>query len=159
MIHSILSILPTAPSGDLATLAKTGTDFFGLWISRLGGLVAFVGAVKFALATKDDDAKDQLLGVLIMISGFMIRAAVGNLDLFNIPSTYSEAAANTEFQSILKFIGRWTRRVGAVGMVIGATMFGFAIRANDAGPKVTGMKTFAAGAMVVAVSGILHTFV
>jgi len=158
MVH-LLSILPTAPSGDLATLAGDGISFFGLWIGRMGGLVAFAGAVKFALAIKDDDAKDQLLGLLIMMSGFMIRVAVSDFGIFNIPSSYTAAAADNEFKSILKFIGRWTRRVGAVGMLIGATMFGFAIRNNDAGQKVTGMKTLAAGAMVAAVSGLLQTFV
>ena len=56
-------------------------------------------------------------------------------------------------------IGRWTRRVGAAGTLVGAVMFGFSIKDNNAVGKVAALKTFAAGAIVVSVSGILHTFI
>ncbi|MBR5180243.1 MAG: hypothetical protein IKW90_15815 [Lachnospiraceae bacterium] len=158
-LAAFLSFLPDPPTGTPNELAKDGIDFFQLWISRIGGIVAFIGAVKFALGVKDDEAKEQLQGVLIMVSGFMIQAAVGNLDIFNIPATYSDAAAETEFESILQFIGRWVRRVGALAMLIGATMFGFSIKDNDAVKKVSGLKTMAAGGIAVSVSAFLHTFV
>lgn len=156
---ALFDIFPTMPQGTPNQLAKDGIDFFQLWISRIGGLVAFIGAVKFALGVKDDEAKEQLQGVLIMVSGFMIQAAVGDLSIFNIPSTYTDADANKEFQSILKFIGKWVRRVGALAMIIGATMFGFSIKDNDAVKKVSGLKTMAAGGIAVSVSALLHTFV
>jgi hypothetical protein len=82
-LSAILAILPEPPTGTPAQIAAGGITFFTLWISRLGGLVAFVGAVKFALSIKSEDAKEQVQSVLTMVSGFMIVAAVTNLNIFN----------------------------------------------------------------------------
>lgn len=150
--------MPTSVFSNLE-IAENGITFFETWISRLGGLVAFIGAVKFALATKSDDAKEQLLAILTMISGFMICDAVGDLSVFDIPSYYGEYTANAEFQSILKFIGKWTRRVGAMGLLIGAIMFGLSVKDNNAATKITALKTIVAGAMVAALSGVLPLFI
>lgn len=158
MITLIATILPTPPAGTPAELAKTGLNFFGTWIARIGGIVAFIGAIKFALSIKSDDSKEQLHAVLIMISGFMIVSAIRDLSVFNIPSTYSVSAANSEFSSILSFIGRWTRRVGALGMFIGSIMFGFAIKDHNATGKLTSLKTLSAGGIVMAVSFLLPIF-
>lgn len=155
---NLLAILPTPPTGSPADIAQTGLTFFSTWIARIGGLVAFIGAIKFALSIKNDEAKEQLEAILIMVSGFMIVTAIRNLSIFNIPSVYSDAAANAEFQAILNFISTWTRRVGAVGLLIGSTMFGFSVKDNNAGGKVTSLKTMSAGGMVMAVSAILPTF-
>lgn len=158
MLTIMASILPTPPSGTPAQLAADGLNFFATWIARIGGLVAFIGAIKFALSIKSDEAKDQLQSVLIMVSGFMIVSAIRDLSIFNIPATYTTAAANAEFASILTFIGRWTRRVGALGLLLGAIMFGFAIKENNATTKVTSLKTLSAGGMAMAVSVLLPTF-
>ena len=150
------AILPdTGAPENPAYLAQTGLAFFGTWISRIGGLVAFIGAIKFALSIKSDETRDQLPALLTMVSGFMIQAPIANLGLFDL------AAMNTEtiFQNLLLFIGRWTRRVGAAGTLVGAVMFGFSIKDNNAVGKVAALKTFAAGASVASVSGILHTFI
>ena len=155
---NLLAILPTPPSGTPAEIAQTGLTFFSTWIARIGGLVAFIGAIKFALSIKNDEAKEQLEAILIMVSGFMIVSAIRNLSIFSIPSAYSDAAANTEFQAILSFISTWTRRVGAVGLLIGSAMFGFSVKDNNAGGKATSLKTISAGGMVMAVSAILPTF-
>lgn len=152
MFMTILAnILPTPPNGTPGQLAQDAIDFFGTWIGRIGGVIAIVGAVKFALSIKSDDPKEQLQAVLIMVSGFMIQSAMG-AGLFDIPASYSDSAATTEFQSILKFIGKWIRRVGALGFFIGAISFGFAVKENNATTKITGLKTMAAGAMAMALS-------
>ncbi len=150
------AILPdTGAPADPAVLAQTGLEFFGRWISRIGGLVAFIGAIKFALSIKSDETRDQLPALLTMVSGFMIQASIANLGIFELATTNAE----TIFQDILLFIGTWTRRVGAAGTLVGAVLFGFSIKDNNAVGKVAALKTFAAGAIVVSVSGILHTFV
>lgn len=159
IITALANILPVPPSGTPNELAEKGLEFFGLWIARIGGFVAFIGAIKLALSVKSDDAKEQLQAILIMISGFMIKAAIKDLSIFNIPATYSETAANAEFKAIMSFIGSWTRRVGAAGLLIGALMFGFSIKDNNAATKVVALKTVAAGAIVVSVSGMLSLFV
>ena len=156
---ALLSILPVPPSGTPNELAKDGIEFFATWLIRLGGLIAFIGAVKLALSIKDDNAKEQLIAVLVMVSGFMIKAAVSDLNIFNIPAVYSEAAANAEFHAILGFIGKWVRRVGAFGMFIGAIMLGLSAKSNDAAQKVNGLRTLSSGGIVVAVSIIIGTFV
>jgi hypothetical protein len=152
----IAAILPdTGAPANPAVLAQTGLEFFGRWISRIGGLVAFIGAIKFALSIKSDETRDQLPALLTMVSGLMIQAAISNLGFFALATTDAE----TIFQNILLFIGTWTRRVGAAGTLVGAVMFGFSVKDNNAVGKVAALKTFAAGAIVVSVSGILHTFV
>jgi len=156
MFPMLSVILPDSGApDDPALLAQTGLAFFSTWISRIGGLVAFIGAVKFALSIKADETRDQLPALLTMVSGFMIQAAIANLGVFELAT----ADAETIFQNILLFIGRWTRRVGAAGTLVGAVMFGFSIKDNNAVGKVAALKTFAAGAIVVSVSGILYTFV
>jgi hypothetical protein len=156
VIPILAAILPdTGAPANPAVLAQTGLAFFGTWISRIGGLVAFIGAIKFALSIKSDETRDQLPALLTMVSGFMIQAAIANLGIFALATTDSE----TIFQNLLLFIGTWTRRVGAAGTLVGAVMFGFAVKDNNAVGKVAALKTFAAGAIVVSVSGILHTFV
>ena len=82
IFKTILAILPTPPGGTPADIAQNGLTFFSVWIARIGGLVAFIGAVKFALSIKNDDAKEQLQSVLVMVSGFMIVAAIRNLGIF-----------------------------------------------------------------------------
>lgn len=154
----LADILPTPPTGTPSELAQGGLTFFGTWIARVGGLIAFIGAIKFALGIKSDDSKEMLQSVLVMVSGFMIVSAIRNLGIFSIPDSYSEAAANNEFAQILTFIGKWTRNVGGLAMFIGAAMFGFSIKENNATTKVTSLKTLSAGAIVVAVSAMLATF-
>ncbi len=156
VLPMIAAILPdTGAPANPAVLAQTGLEFFGRWISRIGGLVAFIGAIKFALSIKSDETRDQLPALLTMVSGFMIQAAISNLGFFALATTDAE----TIFQNILLFIGTWTRRVGAAGTLVGAVMFGFSVKDNNAVGKVAALKTFAVGAIVVSVSGILHTFV
>ena len=159
LLDEIPSILPSTPTGTPSEIVGGAIDFFSLWLSRIGGIVAFAGAIKFALSIKSDDAREQLQAVLIMVSGFMITAAVQNLDVFSIPDTYTAASAELEFKSIMDFIGSWARRVGALGMLLGAVMFGLAIKDNNAGGKVSGLKTLSAGAIAVSVSSILSLFV
>ena len=156
---ALLTILPVPPTGTPNELAKDGIAFFATWLIRIGGIIAFIGAVKLALSIKDDNAKEQLLAVLVMVSGFMIKAAVSDLNIFNIPAVYSEAAANAEFHAILGFIAKWIRRVGALGMFLGAVMLGLSAKSNDAGQKVNGLRTLSSGGIVVAVSTIIGTFV
>ena len=151
----LLSILPTPPTGTPQTLAAGAITFFTLWIGRFGGIVAAVGAVKFALSIKTDDPREQIGAVLIMVSGFMIRAAVNNLDIF----AFGAAGADAEFNSIMTFIAGWVGRVGALALLIGSIMFGFSIKENNAAAKVAGLKTIAAGGVTAAVVGILPLFV
>ena len=149
----LADILPAPPTGTMASLAQNGLNFFSTWIARMGGIIAFVGALKFALSVKNDDAKEQLQSLLIMVSGFMIVSAVRDLSIFS--TTVGDV--DQQFAEILGFIVKWTRRVGAFALLIGSIMFGLAIKENNASTKVTSLKTITAGAMVIAVSALLPT--
>ena len=143
----MLTLLAAAPNEAI----KTGITFFSTWISRIGGIVAFIGAVKFALSVKSDDGKEQMTALLVLVSGFMIQAAVKSLNIFAIPGA--------EFSSLVSFISKWIRHVGAVGAFVGAVMFAFSIKDNNAVNKVTALKTLTAGAMVVAIAAMLPSMV
>ena len=56
-------------------------------------------------------------------------------------------------------VKRFWRMIIYLCVYFGAVMFGFSVKDNNAVGKVAALKTFAAGAIVVSVSGILHTFV
>lgn len=159
LLLQLLTFPPVLPTGTPAEILQSAFDFFEKWISRAGGLVAFAGAVKFAMATRTEDEKEIMQAMLVMVSGFMISEAVGSLDIFNIPDTYSAAAADTEFKSITAFVGKWTRRIGLVGLFAGSVQFGLSIKDNNAATKVIALKGMTAGAMVTAVSGLLSMFV
>lgn len=159
LLTLVANILPEPPTGSPAEIAKNGITFFETWISRTGGLIAFIGAIKLAMSLKTDDEKEQMQSVFIMVSGFMITAAVKDLSIFNIPEIYTKESANAEFNSIVSFIGKWARRVGAVGMFLGSISFGFAIKDNNATTKVNALRGIVAGAVVIAISGIVTTFV
>ena len=155
LLTILSTILPEPPTGTPEEIAKNGLDFFELWIGRVGGFVAFIGAIKFGLAVKEESSREQLQAVLIMVSGFMIKSAVKGMGLFS-PSPTS---ATTEFVAIMNFIEKWTRRVGVLGMLIGAVMFGLATRESNANSKVSALKTISAGAIVASVSALLPTMV
>lgn len=155
----LANILPDPPTGTPSEVMQEGITFFRTWIIRIGGLIAFIGAIKFAISTRSDDTKEQLGAIMTMISGFMIQAAVRNLDIFKVPDSYNIYTANEEFQAILDFIKLWARRVGALAMFIGAVMFGFSIKDNNATTKVNALRTLAAGGIIISVTALLPFFV
>ena len=152
---TFLAILPAPPTGTPQELAAGAITFFALWIARLGGIVAAVGAIKFAISIKSEDANEKILAMMTMVSGFMIVAAVNNLDVFQ----FGAAGADAEFNAIMTFIGTWIGRIGALILLIGSIMFGFSIKDQNPGVKVSALKTIAAGGITSAVAVILPLFV
>lgn len=152
----LAAVLPPAPPiGSPQQLMGGAITFFTTWIARVGGVVALIGAIKFALSIKNDDSKEMLTSLLVMVSGFIISSATSS-GIFTVSSGMT---ADAEFTQIMQFIARWLRRVGAVGTLIGAVMFGFSIKDNNATTKISALKTFAAGAMTMAITAIWTTFV
>lgn len=58
--------------------------FFADWIGRIGLVVAFVGAIMFGLAIKNDDADGKTRGLMTLVSGFVVFAITKVLDLFGL---------------------------------------------------------------------------
>ena len=79
---------PPANAGGGTVNAETGWNnvikFFVTWIGRIGGVVAFVGAVMFALSIKNNDAEQKQQGLLTMIAGFVAFAVTGITSFFGI---------------------------------------------------------------------------
>lgn len=159
IFNLFLNILPTPPTGTPSEIFKDLIDFFSEWIGKIGGIIAFIGAIKFAASTKDDDAKEQLTSLFTMVAGFMIAVAVNDLDVFNIPTVYSEANANSEFDAIADFIGKWGRRIGAAILLLGSVGFGFSVKDNNAGSKVVALRSIVVGAMIGGISLSLSLFI
>lgn len=149
---STTPFLPVAPTGEPSALMSGAIDFFSLWIGRIGGIVALIGMIKFALGIKSDNSQEMLSALLTAISGFIIMEFVSSTFAF------TGATADAEFQNIMKFTMKWIRRVGAVALFIGATSFGLSVKDHNAVTKVTALKTIAAGGVTVAITGIWKLF-
>ena len=63
---------------------KSTITFFITWIRRIGMMVAFVGAIMFALAIKNNDAEQKQAGLITMIAGFIVAALCAASDMFNL---------------------------------------------------------------------------
>ena len=74
---------PGAGGGAEATY-KTVINFFITWLTRIGMLVALVGAIMFALAIKSNDAEQKQAGMLTMVAGFVVAAVCGAANMFNL---------------------------------------------------------------------------
>lgn len=159
MFHTLMDILPTPPSGSPSEIFKNNIDFFALWIGRIGGLIAFIGAIKFALSVKSEDAKEQFTSLMTMVAGFMIIVAVNNMGIFKIPDKYDAKAANDEFHAIVSFIGKWTRRAGALVMMLGSVALMFSMKDENAGAKVIATRTITAGAVIVGIAVSISIFI
>ena len=57
---------------------------FVKWIKRLGFLVAFIGAVMFALGIKDSDADSKQRGVMTMVAGFLVAGLCIGVNMFHL---------------------------------------------------------------------------
>lgn len=70
----------TADAGDEQFM--TVINFFATWIGRIGLVVAFIGAVMFGLAIKNDDADNKTRGLMTLASGFVVFGVTKALDMF-----------------------------------------------------------------------------
>lgn len=68
-------------------------EFFADWIGRIGLVVAFVGAIMFGLAIKNEDAEAKTRGLMTLASGFVVFAVTKALDMFNITGGSTTPAA------------------------------------------------------------------
>ena len=92
IIMSVMTTVCAFAAGEgEGTFSNEGEDmfnsvieFFATWIGRIGLVVAFIGAIQFALAIKNDDADAKTRGLMTMASGFVVFAVTKALNLFGI---------------------------------------------------------------------------
>jgi hypothetical protein len=64
------------------TLWTTVSDLIGTWVTRLGGVVMFVGGVMFGLGWKNDDAEGKSRGISTLIAGAIVTAMAAMVGIF-----------------------------------------------------------------------------
>lgn len=61
------------------------------------------------------------------------------------------STADSAYSNVINFFITWLRRIGAMVALVGAIMFGLAIKNNDAEQKQNGLLTMVAGFVVFAI--------
>ncbi len=155
MFTNFLSILPEPPTGTPAELAADGLGFFELWITRIGLLVAFAGAIRLVLSLGSDDGREKIQAILTMVSGFIISGSVSQLEVFS----FGAGSAEEEFAAIISYFCGWVARAGIAAMLFGGFALVLSFKDNNAGTQVSALKTLAIGGMIISLSAFLPTIV
>ncbi len=61
---------------------NTVVQFIVDWVARIGLVIAFIGAVQFALGFKDDSADGKTRGLMCLAAGFIVYAVAKAYDMF-----------------------------------------------------------------------------
>lgn len=75
-----------------------------------------------------------------------------------VPCAFADVNADTAFNNVVGEFVKWVKRIAGLIALVGAIMFGLAIKNNDAEQKQTGLLTMVAGFFVFAICGIVSTF-
>lgn len=85
------SIGITLMLGTSKVCAASGTDsidsfinFACDWLTKIGGVVALVGGVMFALGWQREDAEGKSRGLMTLMAGFMLVAIAQSKNLFGL---------------------------------------------------------------------------
>lgn len=88
VVMSLMSVAAFAGSGaSTGTVTNPNTSFDNIikfiagWISKLGLVVGFIGAVQLGFAFKNDDADGKTKGLRTLISGFIVFALCSSTSL------------------------------------------------------------------------------
>lgn len=76
-ILAVVLLVAVATSGTVFAADALWTTISGLiqtWVTRLGGVVMFVGGVMFGLGWKSDDAEQKSRGISTIIAGAIVVA-------------------------------------------------------------------------------------
>lgn len=78
-----------------------------------------------------------------------------------IKADIASGTADASYKDVVNFFVKWLKRIGALVGLIGAVMFGLAIKNNDAEQKQAGLLTMVAGFAVFGIcstTDIFHLF-
>lgn len=64
------------------TLWQTIADLLETWVTRLGGVVMFVGGVMFGLGWKNNDAEQKSQGISTIVAGAIVVAVAALTSTF-----------------------------------------------------------------------------
>ncbi|MBQ8921062.1 MAG: hypothetical protein IJ060_02750 [Oscillospiraceae bacterium] len=83
VMTTVCAVTACAAGGSEAAYQST-IEFFITWIRRIGMMVAFVGAIMFALAIKNNDAEQKQAGLITMVAGFIVAALCAASNMFDL---------------------------------------------------------------------------
>ena len=76
---------------DAKVMAASGTEsidsfinFACDWLTKIGGVIALVGGVMFALGWQREDAEGKSRGLMTLMAGFMLVAIAQSKNLFGL---------------------------------------------------------------------------
>jgi hypothetical protein len=75
---------PTGGGGTADEAYQSTINFFITWIKRIGLMVAFVGAIMFGFASRNEDADAKTRGLLTLVSGLIVAALCQGVDMFHL---------------------------------------------------------------------------
>lgn len=86
---SILSTFIILNTRVSATSSNTGSidsfiNFACDWLTKIGGVIALVGGVMFALGWQREDAEGKSRGLMTLMAGFMLVAIAQSKGLFGL---------------------------------------------------------------------------
>lgn len=59
-------------------------NFLKDWVWKIGGLVAFIGGIMFAVSFQRDDAEGKTRALFTMMGGFMLVALSSSMNIFGL---------------------------------------------------------------------------
>ena len=80
----ILSTSSVYAAGSNTSSIDGFISFVCDWLLKIGGVVALIGAVMFALGWQRDDAEGKSRGLMTMMAGFMVIAISQSKGLFGL---------------------------------------------------------------------------
>ena len=80
----ILSINSVYAEGSNTSSIDGFITFVCDWLFKIGGVVALIGAVMFALGWQREDAEGKSRGLMTMMAGFMVIAISQSKGLFGL---------------------------------------------------------------------------
>ncbi len=80
----ILSMNSVHAEGSNTSSIDGFITFICDWLLKIGGVVALIGAVMFALGWQRDDAEGKSRGLMTMMAGFMVIAISQSKGLFGL---------------------------------------------------------------------------
>ena len=116
---------------------------------------------KSFIAALNAKRKKLMLSLSTMVAMSMVTAISAFADSGSGSGTGGTpdlTAGDGAFFSVLGFFCTWIGRVGLVIAFVGGTMFGFAIKNDDADSKQRGLTTLAAGFIVFALTRSMNLF-
>lgn len=77
-----IMVIGVAHASNADALWNTVRDLIKTWVTRLGGVVMFVGGVMFGLGWKSDDAEQKSRGISTLIAGAIVVAVAALTSTF-----------------------------------------------------------------------------